>query len=190
MLLLASAGLADTFQDDFSVDLDPAQITHKDQPVSGDAWTQTGLQMLNASLVLTGDDYIGNIDFLNDELLSLTEFQGVELEVRALPTAYTIEFSIIGEMQGGDVCLLLDVSASSDLSGTISGYFDGFDFDHGDLTGVRFEFDQAAGNVIYDSFDLVLRARTITIIPEPASLTLLFGTATAAAARRRSRARA
>jgi hypothetical protein len=185
LLVLVSNGLADTFQDDFFVDLDASQITHKDQPVAGDAWTRTNLQMLNASLVLTGDNYIGNIDFLNNESLSLAVLQGVELEVRANPSIYTIDFSIIGETQSGDLTLL-SASASSDVSGTVSGFFSGGGA-NADLTGVRFEFDQAAGNVMYDSFDLVLRARTITVIPEPASLTLLFVAATAAAARRRSR---
>ncbi|UCG88528.1 MAG: hypothetical protein JSW71_08310, partial [Gemmatimonadota bacterium] len=106
VLLLTSASLADTFQDNFFVDLDPSQITEESEPVSGYAWTQTNLQMTNAWLVLMGDDYIGNIDFLNDELLSLTGFQGVELELRAQPAAYTIDFYIIGETESGDTTLL------------------------------------------------------------------------------------
>ena len=172
VLGFAPAAWADSFQDTFNVDLDPSQIQVSTDP-AGDVWSQSNLAMSDASLVLTGDDYTGDINFNPGEVLDLTAFQIAKLEIRAVSAAsYSITYSLFGETNGGDE-LLLSGFASSNLSGIVTVEGTSTSALDLQLTGVRFEFDLSSGNTGFDSFDVDIHARTIEIVPEPASLCLL-----------------
>jgi hypothetical protein len=168
LLGLAATAAADTFTDNFFTPLSDSQIT------PGDTWLVTGLNTRD-DLILTGDTYVADITFTNNELLRVEGLNTVLFQVHAVSSAiYTVDFDYLGKFFPSGSGSLATGSATSDLSGiagdqvAASGPMDPLL-----LSGVRLELDMAAGNTSFATLDIGLTAQNITIVPEPASLGLL-----------------
>lgn len=182
----AATAAADSFLDTYTIDLDPGQIMPSTVP-SGDRIEFNGLAISDEDDfgMLMGDDFTGDINFMPGEPLEVTGFQQVEFELRAGgAAAYTIDFDVIGETDGGDVVLASDSASSDFLTGVAGGAFVGPGTFNGVLTGLRFEFVLSTGNTFFQDFDLALNARILEVVPEPASLALLAAGALLALRRR------
>jgi hypothetical protein len=171
LLFAAAPGLADVIQDDFLIDLDESQIS---TVPGGMSWQVNGLETTD-ELLFTGDLYIGNIDFANDEVLGLTNVTAIHFMTHSVSAAqYNVDYTYWGKTFGG-LELIMQGNVTSDLAGAAGGTFELPEpIASLELTGIKLDLSFQSGSTMFASLDIGLRAETIEIIPEPASLALML----------------